>query len=155
MRHLFVTFVWLTMAAGATWAQEVSERRGPDPKWLVEGARRAAEAARELPGERPLWKASLLALAASSALDAHSSWGKLEANPLLASGGRFGVRGLVLKAGLTGAAMGLQWRLIKRGKRSARYFTVVNFGWTAFHAGVAAYNYGNQRPPQVADPPAP
>ena len=117
----------------------------PDPRWLLDGALRASEAVRDLPREQPFWKASLGALVAASVVDVHSSWGKPESNPLLANGtGHFGARAVVLKAAVAGLAVGVQWAMVKRNPRSARYLTISNAAMTAFYAGVAVHNYRNK-----------
>lgn len=124
-----------------------SARHAADPEWLAEGARRAAADLRALPKPQPLWRASVVALVAASAVDAHSSWGKLEANPVVAGrDGRFGARSLGMKVGLTSAVVVVQHWLIKKNPGAARGLSIANLGLTAAHAAIAVHNYGNQRP---------
>jgi hypothetical protein len=120
---------------------------GPDPTWLAQGAFRAAQTLRELPAKRTFWKASVVALAAASAVDAHSSWGKREANPILANAdGRFGGRAIAIKAAITGAALGMQWMLVKRGgPRATRVAAIGNTVMAGYYAHVAIHNYGVKR----------
>jgi hypothetical protein len=93
-----------------------------------------------------LWKASLVALVAASAVDAHSSWGKLEANPLLANNsGRFGMQSIALKGIIAGGAVGAQWILFRHSPSGRRAATVANFAMAGVYAKVAAHNYGNSR----------
>lgn len=89
---------------------------------------------------RRLWIASLCAVAAASAFDAASSWGKLEGNPILAShDGTFGGRGVSLKAGLVGVLVVRQFTMRHNTAWRSR-FTIANFGAAAMYAGVAARN---------------
>jgi hypothetical protein len=98
-----------------------------------------------------MWAASVGVLVAASVVDAHSSWGKPEANRLLANGqGRFGGRGVALKGLLTGAAVGLQWVMVRKGpeggKKAARVAAVSNFAMAAAYGVVIRHNYGNGGP---------
>jgi hypothetical protein len=127
-------------------------RQTPDQAWLVQGARDSAERAAALPQHKALWKASIVALVAASAVDAHSSWGKVEANPLLANGnGRFGLQSLALKGAITGGALGAQWLFLRHNgsngatAKGRRVATVANFALAGIYARVAAHNYGNSR----------
>jgi hypothetical protein len=140
---------WRAAGRGTSEATEVlaGAARSPDPQWLAEGARRATNEVRNLREPTALWKASLVALVAASAVDAHSSWGKLEANAVIAgSDGRFGARSLGMKVGLTGVVLVVQHWVIKKDARAARGLTIANAALAAVHAGVAAHNYGNSRP---------
>jgi len=97
-------------------------------------------------GVRPLslWKRSLAVLAASTVLDAHSSIGRRELNPLLRDAtGRFGTRGIAIKTAMTGAALGAQWLLLRRSERGMKAAAAINFGLSGTLAAVAVHNYGN------------
>jgi len=119
---------------------------GPDPAWLATGARSAADRLAGLPESKTAWKASLAAVIAASVIDAQSSWGKQEANPLLAnSAGRFGGRSVAIKGILTGAALGTQWFMVRHKPEMRRYATLGNFGLAGIYAKVAAHNYENGR----------
>jgi len=91
----------------------------------------------------------MTALAAANALDVHSSWGKHELNPALSSpSGNFGRQGALLKLGLQGSLMGIEF-LITRRHPSGKLFralSVINFGASASIAGVAVHNYTVPRP---------
>jgi hypothetical protein len=94
---------------------------------------------------KTLWKASVLSLAAANVLDVHSSWGKHELNPALGSGqqAKFGVQGALIKMGLQGSLMGLEY-LITRGHPTGKMCNVlafVNFGAAAGVGAAAAHNY--------------
>src|SRR5262245_1515919 len=69
---------------------------------------------------RTLWRVRMFSLAAANAVDVHSSWGKHETNPLLAgANGSFGSRGSLIKLGLQGSIMGLEY-LLTRGHPGRR-----------------------------------
>jgi hypothetical protein len=132
--------IWLGLLS-TLWAQQ-----RPDPQWLLEGSHQAAAQRAALPPRQTLWKASLAAVIAASALDAHSSWGKQEANPLLANrAGQFGTRGVAIKGVVTAGALGAQWLMLRHRPEARRVATLTNFGVAAVHGAVAAHNYRNQR----------
>jgi hypothetical protein len=103
----------------------------------------AQDAAGPKPGVT-FWRVSVTALAAAHAMDIHSSWGKHELNGMLAnSNGNFGAQGALVKLGLQGGLIGLEY-LITRGhptRKMYRALGIVNFGAAAGIAGVAAHNY--------------
>lgn len=105
-------------------------------------------AERKIPG-KGLWKWSVTSLAAANALDIQSSWGKHELNRALAGpGGTFGRDGALLKIGLQGGLMGLEY-LVTRGHAGPRLYralSILNFGISAGTAAVAAHNYMIPRP---------
>lgn len=92
------------------------------------------------------WIVSWLAFAAVNAVDAHSSQGRLELNPLLRnSQGTFSTRKAVLiKGGIGGAFLGMQWWLARKSPSGKAYkaFTIANTAMTAGLAAAAARNYG-------------
>jgi hypothetical protein len=91
---------------------------------------------------RKLWWTSVAALAASTAVDAHSSWGKYEGNALLSgSNGQFGQRGVYLKVGVSSAWVAAQ-AVILRKHRSHRALAIVNFAVSAALSVAACHNYG-------------
>lgn len=93
-----------------------------------------------------LWIVSSLALLAATSLDAGSSWGKYEANPLLrSSDGRFGARGVSIKFAMAGAALAPQF-LLHRNHTATRLFTVVNFAQAGMYSGIAIHNFGIPSP---------
>jgi len=92
---------------------------------------------------RRRWAVSLAPLFASEALDASSSYGMREMNPLLASpNGGFGMKATGVKFGVIGALAGVEYFLVRKYPRSAKAFAIVN--WTAAGAttGLAVHNYG-------------
>ena len=98
----------------------------------------------ERPEGHKLWIASVSTLALANTLDIHSSWGKRELNPLLASSsGRFGQEGALIKLGLQGGLMGLEY-LITRGHPSGKTYKILsifNFGASASLTSIAFRNY--------------
>lgn len=91
-----------------------------------------------------LWKWSVATLVASSAADAATSWGRMEANPALRGpGGRFSTKGLLLKSSLVGGVLGAQM-LMKKDQRSQRAMAWTNFALAGALGGVAAYNLNNR-----------
>ena len=91
-----------------------------------------------------LWKASVASLVAVNAVDLQSSWGKHELNPTLSGPtGNFGGQGAVIKLGLQGGLMGIEY-LITRGhptRNLYRVLSVINFGAAGATAAVASHNY--------------
>jgi hypothetical protein len=108
------------------------------------GAQGFAQRLSAAPG-RTLWRVSLLSLSAANAFDMHSSWGKHELNPMLGGPtGKFGTQGALMKLGLQGGLMGVEY-LLTRGhpsRKMYRVLSVVNFGASAGIGAVAARNYG-------------
>jgi len=97
------------------------------------------------PKAKGLWKLSVLSLAAANVVDVQSSWGKHELNPALGSGqqAKFGVQGALIKMGLQGSLMGLEY-LITRGHPTGKVYKAlafVNFSAAAGVGATAAYNY--------------
>src|SRR6266852_1230993 len=86
------------------------------------------------PKGRTLWKVSMLSLSAANAFDMHSSWGKHELNPALTSrAGTFGTHGALIKLGLQGGLMGLEY-VVTRGHPTGKVYrvlSIVNFGASA------------------------
>lgn len=91
---------------------------------------------------REAWKLSLAPLIASQSLDAASSYGLRELNPLLAGpDGRFGARAAVLKIGVVGAVIASEMLLVRKFPRSARIFSTLNWTTGAITTGLAAHNF--------------
>jgi hypothetical protein len=93
-----------------------------------------------------IWIASMLAMAAASGFDAETSWGKLEANSLLASrDGTFGAKGVSIKAGAA-AAIIIPQILFRKHKDLRVKFAIGNFAGAAVFSGVAIHNLGIAAP---------
>lgn len=88
------------------------------------------------------WAISLAPLLASEALDAASSYGLRELNPMLAqSDGRFGMKAAGVKFGVVGGLIGVEYLLVKKYPRSAKFFTVINWTTAGATTGLAIHNY--------------
>jgi hypothetical protein len=99
------------------------------------------------PPGKALWKVSLASMAAAQAMDMQSSWGKHELNSTLSAAGKFGTQGALIKLGLQGGVLGVEY-LVTRGhpgKRLYRALSVINFGTAATTAAVASHNYTIRR----------
>jgi hypothetical protein len=93
---------------------------------------------------RLVWAASVVALVGANVADLQSSWGKAEANTILAgNSGRFGVRGAVIKVSLTSLVCLAQKLVLRhRGSRTEyQAFTVMNFTAAGVLAGTATHNH--------------
>ena len=91
-----------------------------------------------------LWLTSVGALTMANVADAQSSWGKRELNPTLSgNAGTFGLGGTLIKAGIVGSMIGVEYLLLRRhpGKGLYRKVSIINFGAAALTGGVAAHNY--------------
>lgn len=92
------------------------------------------------PGTDRSWWLSVAALGASSALDGATSWSRPEVNPVLAGpDGRFGARGLVIKAGITAGVVLVEWSIVRSRPGSKRAFIITNL------AAAGAYAYAGAR----------
>jgi hypothetical protein len=93
---------------------------------------------REIPNS---WKLSLAPVLAGQALDASSSWGMRELNPVLAgSDGRFGMKSATVKLGVTGALIGVEYLILKAHPRAARVLTKLNWAAGIASGGIAVHN---------------
>jgi hypothetical protein len=106
-------------------------------------------AAQELKPRRGFWwKLSAAALTAATMVDAHSSWGHNEINPVLRGpNGRFGVQGLAMKALITTGVIGTQYFLLKRTPQAEKYGVITNFALAGVLGTAAMYNYKLQARP--------
>lgn len=88
------------------------------------------------------YRMSVAAVGACAAADASSSWGRVELNPVLAgSGQRFDGRSVALKAGITGAILGVGWLVQRHRPEARRAVTVGNWVTSAAWCGAAAHNW--------------
>lgn len=100
----------------------------------------------ERPRHGKWWKVSVVLLAAASAADAQSSWGRLEANPLLRNGdGRFGSQGIALKALIVGGAVGTQYLLLRKHPKAEKYGIITNAMMAGVLTSVAISNHERAR----------
>jgi hypothetical protein len=92
---------------------------------------------------RRQWAISLAPLFASEALDAASSYGMRELNPLLAgSNGGFGMKAAGIKFGVVGALAGAEYFMVRKHPASAKFFTIVNWVTAGATTGLAVHNFG-------------
>ena len=92
-----------------------------------------------------IWKASIAAVVAGSAMDMQSSMGKHEINGLLANNqGIFSMQSIALKLAIAGAAVGTQQYFLHRHPSISAYKTgaFINMAIGGMFAGVAIHNYG-------------
>lgn len=88
------------------------------------------------------WKISLAPLIASQALDVSSSYGMRELNPLLASAnGGFEMKGVLIKMGFTGAAVGAEYLIVRKYPRSAGVISKLNWTCGIVTTSFAIHNY--------------
>jgi hypothetical protein len=88
------------------------------------------------------WKISLAPLIGSQALDAASSYGMRELNPVLASpNGGFEMKGVSIKLGVTAAAVGIEYLIVRKFPRSARTISKLNWTTGIVTTGFAVHNY--------------
>lgn len=88
------------------------------------------------------WKLSAFCTAAAFAADTHSSWGRMEMNPLLrSSNGQFGLQGMSVKALIAGGAIGAQYALLRKHPKAEKYGIVTNFILAGFVGTAAVSNY--------------
>jgi hypothetical protein len=88
------------------------------------------------------WAISLAPLFVSESLDAASSYGMRELNPLLAGAdGGFGMKAAGMKFGVIGALAGVEYILVKKYPHSAKFFSIVNWTTAGATAGLAVHNF--------------
>ena len=88
------------------------------------------------------WQLSLAPLVASQALDASSSYGMRELNPLLTSpNGGFEAKALSIKLGMTAAAVGVEYLIVRKHPGAARRLAALNWATGVVTAGFAVHNY--------------
>ncbi len=91
-----------------------------------------------------LWRASVAALLTGNVMDATSSWGKRELNPMLSgTEGQFGKGGALLKLGVAGGVVVVEYLVLRhRPYRSlAKGLAWINFGDAAVTGGMASRNF--------------
>lgn len=88
------------------------------------------------------WKISLAPLIGSQALDAASSYGMRELNPLLASSnGGFEMKATSIKLGITGAMVGVEYLIVRKYPRSVRVISKLNWTSGIVTTGFAVHNF--------------
>lgn len=88
------------------------------------------------------WKLSLAPVAAAEFLDAYSSRGMRELNPVLAGpNGQFGAKAVLLKTGIAGAFIAAEYLMIRTHPSAAKVFWKINLISAGVTGGVAAHNF--------------
>ena len=88
------------------------------------------------------WKISIAPLVGSQALDAASSYGMRELNPLLSSAnGGFEMKATSIKLGVTGTLVGVEYLIIRKYPRSARVVSKLNWTSGIVTTGFAVHNF--------------
>jgi hypothetical protein len=88
-----------------------------------------------------IWALSIAAVLGGTTMDAVSSWGKAETNPLLRSAnGTFGARGLLIKGGLAGAMIAPEF-LLRNNEEAKKKLAIVNFVAAGVFSAVVLHNF--------------
>ncbi len=96
---------------------------------------------KKLSGRLVMHLIAKILLIGGTALDSHSSWHQREANPILASQGRYGHKGIAINVALTGAVLGIGiWRERKHPEERRR-IAVMEGALGGFKVGTAVRNY--------------
>lgn len=115
------------------------------PKSGVSVDQTAEHVARTEAAWRKRWLISLAPLVAAQSLDAASSYGMRELNPLLAgSNGGFGMKAMGIKFGAVGGFIAVESVMVRKHPRTAKLFTVLNWSAAGLTASFAAHNFNLQ-----------
>ena len=88
------------------------------------------------------WERSLIPLVASQAVDAASSYGYRELNPILAGpNGEFGAKATTMKFAVVGALVLGEYLLVRKSPKVAGIFQKLNWASSAVTTGLAVHNY--------------
>ena len=88
------------------------------------------------------WEISLVPLVSSQALDAASSYGMRELNPLLASSnGGFERKAASIKLGAAAAIVGVEYLIVRKYPRSTRVISKLNWTSGIVTTGFAVHNF--------------
>jgi hypothetical protein len=151
MRNYQVALVSLCL--GAFWgapaaraADVLGSAALPSTQYTVESLSSSAGPGEREPRTRGNWQTkwaiSLAPLVGSQALDAASSYGLRELNPVLAEpDGRFGMKAAGVKFGVVGGLIAAEYLMVRKFPRSAKFFTVVNWTTAGATTGLAIHNY--------------
>ena len=93
---------------------------------------------------RKLWWISIAAVGAATLLDATTSVGKYEQNPIFRTGdGTFNTgRGVAIKLGALGASAAAQYLLFRNERHIPTALTLTNFAVSGVLGGIAIRNHG-------------
>ena len=89
-----------------------------------------------------LWWVSVAALAGASVLDARSSWGRHELNPLLQGpNGRFSARSVEIKSAIVGVGLAFQWVALRHhSQKIEKPLSFANLAAAGLTTGAAVHN---------------
>lgn len=88
------------------------------------------------------WQISLVPVAASQALDIYSSRGLHELNPVLAAPDqRFGGQAALIKLGIAGALVGVEYIVVRKHPGAAKLLWKLNVASAAVTGATAAHNF--------------
>ena len=96
-------------------------------------------------GQDRWYRASLVAVGASQAADAASSWGGIEANSRLGAGKRYGWKATGIKSAVVGGGLAIQHVAVRKYPRYRKVATLVNIALAGVTLGVAVRNWRIQR----------
>jgi hypothetical protein len=85
--------------------------------------------------------AGVVAHALGSAADGWSSWGREEANPILAERGRFQHRAVAIKAAEFGVTTAATYLIGRKQPKLRRLLGIVNLGMGTTYGAVAGWNW--------------
>ena len=86
------------------------------------------------------WNISVAFFAGTQVMDAVSSRGSFESNPVLGRG-QFGSSQVAIKAGIAGGVGLAEWLILRRHPETKRLWTWTNYGAGAVTAAVAVRNW--------------
>lgn len=89
---------------------------------------------------RTVWRVSQALLAGADAADVASSWGKIEANPLLHAGSHFSYGSLAIKLGGLGGSIAAQHYLLRKSPELTPVAASTNLAAAAVLGAVAGRN---------------
>jgi len=91
---------------------------------------------------KKLWWVSVAALAGASVLDARSSWGRHELNPLLQGpNGQFSARSVEIKSAIVGVGLAFQWVALRHhNQKLEKPFSFANLAGAGLTTGAAVHN---------------
>jgi hypothetical protein len=91
-----------------------------------------------------LFRWSIAAVTVGNGLDAASSYGQSEANPVLAQRGQFQTGSVVLKFGIVGGVIAAEGLLLRKHPDAAKPAALINFGMAGAFTGAAVRNWKAQ-----------
>jgi hypothetical protein len=137
MRLIKIT---LLIAISAAFIQAGDRTTDPDPLSILGNSEAAKKA--NVRALTRAWERSLIPLVASQSLDAASSYGYRELNPLLASqNGTFGVKATAMKFSVVAGLIGVEYLLVRKSPKAARLFEKLNWSSSLLTTGLAVHNY--------------